>query len=131
MRILVAAVAGWLAGIAGAWLYLFYVHDGKPNMGGDFTAAVVAASVGTLIMPPVVYLPIIQAVRARGAIAWLYPLVCASVCPLPWLIVGGLWGGPMVIFTLISPEAVFVYSIFGPVGAVFGSVSWWLERRTT
>ena len=37
------------------------------------------------------------------------------------LVVGGMWGGPQVILSLASSEALFVYSIFAPAGAVFGA----------
>ncbi len=61
--------------------------------------------------------------------AWNYALAGALICPLPWLVAGGMYGGPGVIFTLRTAEAMFVYSIVGPAGAVFGVVFWWVHGR--
>jgi hypothetical protein len=133
MRTIVLAVVAWLTSIASCGAYLWFLHDGQPNTAGDWSAAVTAGAVGLTLMVPVAYLPTMSGLKSTtvGRRWWLYPVVGASFCVVPWLVVGGIWGGPAVIFTLAAPEAVFVYSIFAPAGAVFGAGFAWMNVDAT
>ena len=123
MRLIALAAVSWLVSIASSGVYLWFLHDGRPNMAGDWSAAATAGAVGLLLMVPMVYFPLMSGLKrtALGQRWWAYCVVGASVCALPWLAVGGMWGGPQVFLSLASSEALFVYSIFAPAGAVFGA----------
>jgi hypothetical protein len=126
---LLAILAACISGIIGSWLYLKDFHNGNANMGGDFEAAIAVSLLGTPLLALTFYWPIMKALQKRGAAWWAYLVTGVVAFPVPWLIVGGLWGGLRVLSSLASPEAFFVYSIFAPAGATFAAVYCWFTRR--
>jgi hypothetical protein len=45
-----SSVAAWLSGVAVCAVFLWFAHNGQPNMGGDLEAAFSLGAVGSALM---------------------------------------------------------------------------------
>jgi hypothetical protein len=122
MRLVAMTIAAAVAGFATCGLWLTAYHDGRANMGGDLGAALSVSVIGVGLMGPLVYYPVTRALgtrlsRPRKLV--VLPIVGAALAFIPFVLAVTLVGGPLGR-NVMSPEAVFIYSIFAPAGVVFG-----------
>jgi hypothetical protein len=120
MRILGAALAAWLAGLAAYELLLRIVW--KQTTGGDWAAVAFWSAIAWALAAPLVYVPALVLLRKllggfRPMV--LFPLLAAFLGVAPTALIAVRWGGNLR--ALATPEAALFLGMFTVVGLVFGS----------
>lgn len=128
MRLVAAALAAWVMGVAGSTSYASLTLD-RMNLHADLSSAIAPVTVGLVALIPLAYLPLMYWLLSTrlGRTWWIYPAAGAGTCLLPFLVVRAVGLGPGLQLT--SDPALYVYSIFAPAGATFGFVWRWFHRN--
>lgn len=122
MRLLLLFVRSWVVGIAVYWV-AGSIWDGRPMGSGDFSAAALYSGVMFAITAPVVYLPAMAWVRRvvtmRAAVMIMTASTVIHMLVATALVISAFGG--FRAESLLKPEALLFYVIFGTAGAVLGT----------
>ena len=120
-QVIGSALAAWVAAIMSAGFYLGWLHNGRPNVGGDWLAASTAAGIAFAIMVPTLYLPAMALVnRSRSRDRWwAYSIAGMVIAPLSLGAMAAVWGGTP---DPLAPEALLVFTMCVPAGLAIGVV---------